>query len=87
MSRNYWGKEQVVNERLDPYSAKNYDYVRETDSEVLKGVLGNEEVVEKIIRSRTWGILGDRCIDGGAGGRDGWEDEWKRWISSQRPTK
>jgi hypothetical protein len=87
MSRNYWGKEQVVNERLDPYSAKNYDYVRETDSEVLKGVLRNEEVVEKIIRSRTWGILGDRCIDGGAGGGDGWEDEWKRWISSQRLTK
>lgn len=82
VSRNYWGKEQIVDERTDPYSARSYDYVRESESEMLKQILRNEEFVEKIVRSRTWGVLGARCIDGGAGGGDGWEEEWKQWNAN-----
>ena len=85
ISRNYWGQEQVVDERTDPYSARSYDYTRETDTQILKDVLTNEQGVEKIVRSRTWSVLAERCLDGEAeGGHNGWETEWREWRRRTR---
>lgn len=85
MSRNYWGKEQTVDERLDPYSARDYSYTRESQTEVLKGILANEEGVERIIRERTWGVLNDRCVDGvGQRRSEMWEEDFNRWVEAKR---
>ncbi|KAL6242127.1 hypothetical protein RBB50_011039 [Rhinocladiella similis] len=65
--------ERVVDERLDPYSARFFP--REARTEMLASVLRNEVAVEGIIRSRTWGIVTDRCE--GVGGT--WEGEFDRW--------
>lgn len=85
-SRSYFGLPQVVDERTDPYSARDYTYTREPRAEMLRDLLLNERGVEGIIRARTWSLLGERCLDneGGEGtgtaSSGGWEDEWKRWM-------
>ncbi|KAJ8607288.1 hypothetical protein MRB53_040386 [Persea americana] len=77
-SRNYWGKEQVIDERLDPYSARDYTYTREPRNQELKDVLANEEAVERIVRMRTWKVLADRCANMGSAEVD-WEREFSVW--------
>lgn len=52
-------RERIVNERLDPYSARYFP--REARTESLAMLMRNERAVEKIIRSRTWGLIGERC--------------------------
>lgn len=81
ISRNYWGKEQIVDERTDPYSGRDYSYTRETKKQMLSDVLHNEKSVESIVRARTWHVLGERCI-GGAAREESWQDEWNRWQSA-----
>ncbi|KAF2255582.1 hypothetical protein BU26DRAFT_443746, partial [Trematosphaeria pertusa] len=52
-------RERVVDERLDPYSGRFFP--REARTESLAMLMRNERAVEKIIRSRTWSVLGERC--------------------------
>ena len=70
-------RERIVNERLDPYSARFFP--REARTESLANVVRNERVVESIIRSRTWVMVGERCGDVGMG----WEDALDRWRTKQ----
>ncbi|KAF2706538.1 hypothetical protein K504DRAFT_458938 [Pleomassaria siparia CBS 279.74] len=51
--------ERVVDERLDPYSARYFPSEARTES--LAMLMRNERAVEKIIRSRTWDLIGERC--------------------------
>ncbi|KAI1075563.1 putative caffeine-induced death protein Cid2 [Whalleya microplaca] len=54
-------RERVVDERLDPYSARYFP--REPRTETLAMLLRQERSVESIIRSRTWGLVRERCGD------------------------
>ena len=56
-----------MNERLDPYSGRFFP--REARTERLAALLRNEEMVEGIVRERTWDGVKRRC--------EGIEDE--RW--------
>ena len=82
--RNPWGKEQVPDERTDPYSNRDYSYTRTSEAQVLARVLADEEGVERVVRSRTWGLLGERCPGvAGLGGVRGWEKDYQDWRESQ----
>ncbi|KAF2267103.1 hypothetical protein CC78DRAFT_512800 [Lojkania enalia] len=52
-------RERVVDERLDPYSGRYFP--REARTGSLARLMRNERAVEKIIRSRTWSLIGERC--------------------------
>lgn len=52
-------RERRIDERLDPYSGRYF--AREARTESLAMLMRNERAVEKIIRMRTWGLLGERC--------------------------
>lgn len=54
-------RERVVNERLDPYSARYFP--REPRTQQLAQLLRQERNVETIVRSRTWGLVRERCGD------------------------
>ncbi|EXJ71307.1 uncharacterized protein A1O5_05113, partial [Cladophialophora psammophila CBS 110553] len=70
--------ERIVNERLDPYSGRFFP--RESRAEMLAGVLRNENAVEKIIRTRTWGIVQERC----EGVEEGtWEEAVNKWSEGK----
>ncbi|KAH0544960.1 hypothetical protein FGG08_000886 [Glutinoglossum americanum] len=66
-------RERVVDERLDPYSARFYP--QEARTEMLANIVRNERSVENIVRTRTWSIIGERC----GVSRDGWGDALDRW--------
>ena len=66
-------RERVVDERLDPYSGRFFP--REARTETLAGVIRNERSVEGIVRSRSWGLVTERC--GGSG--EEWEEALNRW--------
>ena len=66
-------RERVVDERLDPYSARFFP--REPRTEILANTIRNERAVENIIRSRTWGLVTERCGDLG----NGWEEALNLW--------
>lgn len=68
-------RERIVNERLDPYSARYFP--RDTRTEALAALVRNELMVEGIIRSRTWGIVGERCDNEGLSFEQAL-DEWRR---------
>jgi hypothetical protein len=68
-------RERVVDEKLDPYSARFFP--REARTERLAQLVRTERSVEGIVRARTWRLVDERC---GGEGRD-WEkelDEWRR---------
>ncbi|KAL8824750.1 MAG: hypothetical protein Q9191_004847, partial [Dirinaria sp. TL-2023a] len=73
-------RERVVDERLDPYSGRFFP--RQPRTEVLGSVVRNERSVEGIIRSRTWGLVQERCGDDG--GR--WEEALDRWREERERT-
>jgi len=52
-------RERVIDERLDPYSGRYFP--KEARTESLAALIRNERAVEKIIRSRTWSLVGERC--------------------------
>jgi hypothetical protein len=52
-------RERIIDERLDPYSRRYFP--REVRTESLAMLMRNERAVEKIIRMRTWSLLGERC--------------------------
>ncbi|CAK1356283.1 hypothetical protein CB0940_00095 [Cercospora beticola] len=52
-------RERIIDERLDPYSARYFP--QNTRTESLASLIRNERMVENIIRARTWGLVGERC--------------------------
>ena len=70
-------REMVVDERLDPYSGRFSP--REARTETLANIIRNERTVEDIIRSRTWGLVSERC--GNTGER--WDEALNKWRSTQ----
>jgi hypothetical protein len=71
-------RERVVDERLDPYS--NRYFPREARTESLAMLMRNERAVEKIIRMRTWGVIGERC----GMTNDTAETAFDKWREAQR---
>jgi len=70
-------RERIVDERLDPYSARFFP--QQARTEYLANVIRNERTVESIIRSRTWSLVNERCGDAGMG----WEDSLNKWRTEQ----
>jgi hypothetical protein len=70
-------RERIVDERLDPYSARFFP--REARTESLAILLRNERVVEEIIRSRTWAMVNERC----GSSVDGWEEALNQWRQTK----
>ena len=68
-------RERVVDERLDPYSGRYFP--KDTRTESLAGLIRNERMVESIIRSRTWGLVGERCENDGKDFERALDD-WRR---------
>ena len=69
-------KERVVDERLDPYSARFFP--REARTEHLAMILRQEVGIENIVRAKTWDIVRRRCGDPAY---VGWEKalaDWRR---------
>lgn len=75
-------RERLIDERLDPYSARYFP--REARTEALASLIRNERMVESIIRSRTWKLVGERCHNDGFQDADKAVDEWRRRRSEQR---
>lgn len=69
-------RERVVNERLDPYSARYFP--RDTRTESLAALVRNELMVEGIIRSRSWSIVSERCDNEGISFEQALDDWRKR---------
>lgn len=65
-------RDRVVDERLDPYSARYFP--REARTESLAALIRNERMVEGIVRSRTWGMVRERCD-----GEGEWSEALDRW--------
>jgi len=68
-------RERVVDERLDPYSGRYFP--REARTGSLAALIRNERMVERIIRMRTWSLVGERCGGEGSGFEEAF-DEWRR---------
>ncbi|KAI0159831.1 caffeine-induced death protein 2 [Xylariaceae sp. FL1272] len=68
-------REKVVDERLDPYSARYFP--RESRTEQLAALLRQERNVEKIVRSRTWGLIQERCGNDSFQEADAALDHWR----------
>jgi hypothetical protein len=73
-----------VNERLDPYSGRYFP--REARTEALASLIRNERMVEGIVRSRTWGLMGERC-DMEAQSFEKALDDWRRRVAEQKSMK
>lgn len=71
-------RERIVDERLDPYSGRYFP--REARTESLAMLMRNERTVEKIIRSRTWSLIGERC----GMSSDSAEEAFDKWRETQR---
>lgn len=76
-------RDRVVNERLDPYSARYFPEQTRTDR--LAAMVKNERMVEQIIRDRTWSVIADRCnLDRRrqmSGGLPAWQKAFDDWQS------
>ncbi|KAK2053711.1 caffeine-induced death protein 2 [Colletotrichum caudatum] len=66
-------KERVVDERLDPYSARFFP--REPRTEQLAMLIRQEKGVENIVRTRTWDMVKQRCGESVAT----WEQALESW--------
>lgn len=77
-AENEKNRERVVDERLDPYSARFFP--REARTERLANVIRLEMGVENIVRSRTWDIVRQRCSDPSY---DAWEEALAAWRRSR----
>lgn len=71
-------REREVDERLDPYSGRYFP--REARTESLAMLMRNERAVEKIIRNRTWSVVGERCEMTSETS----EEAFDRWRKAQR---
>lgn len=66
-------REKIVDERLDPYSARYFP--KELRTESLANLVRNQRTVEEIIRARTWGVVTERCSDSALT----WEEALNNW--------
>jgi hypothetical protein len=71
-------RERVVDERLDPYSARFFP--REARTETLASIVRQERRVENIVRVRSWGLVRERC---GEDWKD-WEEAFNEWKKSRK---
>lgn len=71
-------RERVVDERLDPYSARFFPQEARTES--LANLVRNQRMVEDIIRARTWASVIERC----SGSSSGWNQELNSWRERQQ---
>ena len=74
-------RERVVDERLDPYSARFFP--REARTERLATIIRQERGVENIIRARSWGLVTERC---GEDWRD-WEEALNEWRKGREKSQ
>lgn len=74
-------RERVVDERLDPYSARYFP--KESRTEVLASVIRNERSVETIIRARTWGLVSEKCEMNSSNWQEAL-DQWRDRYEQQR---
>lgn len=70
-------RERIVDERLDPYSARFFP--REARTEQLAALIRQERGVEDIVRARSWGLVRERC-------GDEWED-WEEALDKWRKAR
>ncbi|KAJ5762238.1 uncharacterized protein N7511_005620 [Penicillium nucicola] len=70
-------RERVVDERLDPYSARFFP--REARTESLANLIRNERTIEDIIRARTWGMVSEKCS-----GSTTWQEALDSWRHDRR---
>lgn len=70
-------RERVVDERLDPYSARVVP--REPRTARLALLVRQEQGVENIVRARTWGVVRERCGDA--------VEDWQAALAAWRRTK
>ncbi|KAF4556893.1 putative caffeine-induced death protein [Elsinoe fawcettii] len=75
-------RERVVDERLDPYSARYFP--REARTERLAGLTRSERMVEEIVRQRTWQTINERCEIVASTGSGSWEEALDRWRREER---
>ncbi|KAH7357735.1 caffeine-induced death protein 2 [Plectosphaerella cucumerina] len=68
-------QERVVDERLDPYSARYFP--REPRTERLAALLRQEKGVENIVRTRTWDVVTQRCDQPA----ETWQQAFDAWRS------
>lgn len=68
-------RERIVDERLDPYSARYFP--RDTRTEALANLVRNERMVEEVVRIRTWGLVAERC-DSKWQNYENALDEWRK---------
>lgn len=71
-------RDRVVDERLDPYSGRYFP--REARTEALASLVRNEREIEKIVRSRTWAVILERC----AGQETNPEKALEKWNREDR---
>ncbi|KAI3335994.1 caffeine induced death protein Cid2 [Ustulina deusta] len=69
-------RERVVDERLDPYSGRYFP--REPRTERLALLLRQERSVEKIVRSRTWSLVQERCGNGNLQDAEAALNQWRQ---------
>ncbi|KAB8291132.1 hypothetical protein EYC80_009820 [Monilinia laxa] len=70
-------RERVVDERLDPYSARFFP--KEARTERLAAIVRQERGVESIIRTRSWGLVKERC----GGDVEDWEEALDQWRTNR----
>lgn len=78
-AENEKNRERVVDERLDPYSARFFP--TEPRTEQLALILRQEMGVENIVRSRTWDVVRQRC--GGDAALVSWEQALAEWRKAR----
>ena len=66
-------RERVVDERLDPYSARFFPQEARTES--LASLVRNQRMVEDIIRARTWSLVTEIC----SGSSTDWQQALNSW--------
>lgn len=77
-------RERVIDERLDPYSARFFP--TEARTERLAALLRMEKGVENIVRARTWAVVRERCDPAGGGfggGEEAWEAALGKWRAQR----
>ncbi|KAF2461072.1 caffeine-induced death protein 2 [Lineolata rhizophorae] len=74
-------RERVVDERLDPYSARYFP--REARTESLALLIRNERMVESIVRERTWRSVTERCAGEASTGWEKGLDDWRKAQESE----
>ncbi|PFH57918.1 hypothetical protein XA68_14407 [Ophiocordyceps unilateralis] len=78
---NQKDRERVVDERLDPYSARFFP--REARTQTLASLIRQERNVERIVRTQTWKVVQQRC----AALHEDYEDAVRRWRDGQASSK